>query len=99
MRSRARLDLNDRLDLNHLELCAVLRQHGVSVRSTASMGHGFPDAVAGFRGHNYLIEIKDGSKNWSLTPDQEQFHAEWNGQIVIIDSIESALDWIGGFRR
>lgn len=88
-----------RVDSNHLDICHTLRQCGASVHSTSSLGDGFPDAVAGFRGFNYLIEIKDGTKRWSLTKDQVKFHTDWQGQIVIIDSIESAIEWMEGFRK
>lgn len=88
-----------RIDGNHLEICHTLRQCGASVRSTASLGKGFPDVVAGFRGFNYLIEIKDGRKNWDLTESQKLFHEDWKGQIVIVDSIQSAIEWMEGFRK
>lgn len=88
-----------RVDCNHLDICHALRQQGASVRSTATIGMGFPKAVVGFRGFNYLIQIKDGTKKWELTDDQEAFHSDWKGQIVIVDSIESAIEWMDGFRK
>lgn len=94
-----RLRRDCRVDGNHLEICHTLRKCGVSIRSTASLGDGFPDVVAGFRGFNYLIEIKNGAKKWNLSKDQVVFHDEWQGQIVIIDSIESAIEWMNGFRH
>jgi len=45
-----------------------------------------------------LMEIKDGSKPASarkLTKAQEKFHAEWNGPIYIVTSIDEAFDAIG----
>ena len=88
-----------RVDANHLDICHTLRKCGASVQSTASLGDGFPDAVAGFRGFNYLIEIKNGSKKWTLSPEQVTFHTEWQGQIIIIDSIQAAIEWMEGFRK
>ena len=89
---------DNRVDGNHLEICHALRQGGMSVASTASVGNGFTDAVAALRGFNYLVEIKNG-KRWKLTPDQVKFHDEWQGQIVIIDSIESAIEWMEELRK
>ena len=88
-----------RVDANHLDICHALRKGGLSVFSTASLGDGFPDAVAGFRGSNYLIEIKDGSKFWSLTIDQVGFHHSWQGEIIILDSIQSAIEWMEELRK
>lgn len=88
-----------RVDANHLDICHVLRQCGMSIYSTASLGNGFTDAVGGFRRRNHLIEIKDGSKPWTLTPDQERFHGEWKGEIIILDSIQSAIEWMEELRK
>jgi len=85
-----------RVDANHLDICAALRLMGASVQSTATLGRGFPDAVVGFRGHNHLVEIKDGRKHWELTDDQRRFHDEWRGTIVVLDSINAAVQWIEG---
>lgn len=90
---------DNRVDANHLDVCNALRQCGASIYSTASLGDGFPDAVAGFRGFNYLIEIKNGTRKWDLSDDQKTFHSNWQGQIVIIDSIQSAIEWMEGFRK
>ena len=86
-----------RVDTNHLDICATLRRLGATVVSTAALGHAFPEAVVGYRGHNYLIRIKDARKRWELDNDQEDFHSSWKGQIVIIDSIDAAVEWINGF--
>lgn len=88
-----------RVDANHLDICHVLRQSGQSVFSTAALGNGFTDAVTAFRGINYLVEIKDGNKKWNLTPDQVKFHVEWQGPIIILDSIQSAINWMEELRK
>lgn len=89
---------DNRVDGNHLEICHALRQCGASVCSTAALGDGFPDAVVGFRGFNYLVEIKKGKK-WRLTYAQEIFHHDWQGPIIILDSIESAIEWMEELRK
>ena len=62
------------------------------------LGKGIPDIFVGFRGENYLFEIKDGSKPPSkrtLTPDEEKWHAEWNGKVVVVNNIEEVIDALG----
>lgn len=90
---------DNRVDGNHLEICHTLRKGGLSVFSTASLGDGFTDAVTGFRRRNYLVEIKDGARKWKLTPEQVRFHEEWQGEIVILDSIQAAIDWMEELRK
>jgi len=65
-----------------------------SVLSLAAVGKGCPDLVIGKHGVNLLIEIKDGSNCPSkrvLTPDQIKFHAQWNGKIHIVKSVDDAV--------
>lgn len=68
---------------------------GLKVRHTHTIGQGFVDVVAGYKGANYLFEIKDPGKPPSarkLTPDEEKFHAEWTGQVAIIETIDDVLN-------
>lgn len=84
-----------RTDANHAEIVAALRSIGVSVVSTADIGDGFPDLIAGYRGVNVLLEVKDGSKPPSrrkLTPDEIKFHTDWHGKIYTVFSAEDALN-------
>ena len=85
MRKRARKDDNQTI------IVSAFRQFGASVFETHQVGGGFPDIVVGFRGKNYLIEIKDGEKCESrrpLTPAEIEFHAAWRGRVEIIKSVE-----------
>lgn len=79
-----------RTDENQKDIVKELRLiPGMSVFSTHIVGKGFPDIVVGYRGVNYLFEIKDGSKPKSaqkLTQAEELFHAIWNGQVDIVTS-------------
>lgn len=87
-----------KVDANQKEIVAALRQAGASVSSTATIGKGFPDLIVGYRGVNYLLECKDGSKPPSerkLTPDQVLFHVKWTGQITVVNSVNEALKAIG----
>jgi len=87
-----------RKDANQDEIVEVLRDIGASVAITHQLGNGFPDLVVGFRGENFMLEIKDGRKAPSaqrLTKDEEIFHRTWNGKVDIVKSVDEALKAIG----
>ena len=87
-----------KVDANQAEIVKALRAVGAKVQSLAAVGDGCPDLLVGFRGLNYLIEIKDGDKPPSkraLTDDQVQWHAAWTGQIAVAKSVSEALASIG----
>lgn len=87
MRQRGKVDRNQQY------IVSALRQAGVSVKSTASVGDGFPDLVAGYRGQTYLLEVKSGDN--ALTPDEQAFFAEWRGLVRVVRSAEDALSAVG----
>jgi len=87
-----------KVDLNQMEIVATLRKIGATVQSLASVGNGCPDLLVGFRGINYLMEVKDGDKVLSaqkLTPDQVKWHIEWRGEVHIVRSIYDAFEVLG----
>ena len=91
-----------KIDANQPEIVKGLRQAGASVACCHAVGDGFTDLVVGFRGVNYLVEVKDGEKVPSkrkLTPDQVKFHAAWTGQIGVAETLDEALEIIGAKRR
>jgi hypothetical protein len=58
----------------------------------SAVGRGCPDLMVGVRGVNLLMEIKmDKGK---LTTDQVIFHREWAGQVVVVRTLQDALDAI-----
>jgi len=70
---------------------------GVSIVSIHTLGKGIPDALMGYKGKNFLLEIKDGELTKSrkkLTPDEQKFHKNWKGQVCIIESFDDVLDII-----
>jgi Holliday junction resolvase len=72
----------------------ALRKIGATVADTSGVGEGFPDIVCGFRGVNWMIEVKDGKKPPSrrkLTPDQAEFFMAWRGQYAVVESAEQAI--------
>ena len=87
-----------KVDLNQMEIVATLRKIGATVQSLASVGNGCPDLLVGFRGINYLMEVKDGDKAPSaqkLTPDQVKWHLEWCGDVHIVRSVDDAFQVLG----
>jgi Holliday junction resolvase len=87
-----------RIDTNQPEIVQALRDIGASVAITSMIGAGFPDIVVGYRGVNYLIEIKDGAKPPSkrqLTFDEQKFHDLWRGTVIVVNSVDEALKVIG----
>lgn len=82
-----------RVDANQAEIVADLRAIGASVQHLHEVGHGCPDLLVGFRGENYLFEIK--SLGGRLTLEQRCWHDLWRGQLAVIRSIEEALAIMG----
>lgn len=82
-----------RTDTNQAEIIKALRKMGASVVDIHEVGNGCPDIAVGFRGRDYLVEIKN-EQRYTLTKDQIKFHKSWNGSITILHSIEHAVQWI-----
>ena len=79
-----------KVDSNHSDVVEAFRKMGASVFSTHMVGAGFPDLVVGYRGRNYLVEVKDGEKRPSaraLTEDEQKFFDTWKGQVMIVESV------------
>ena len=87
-----------KVDRNQSEIVDALRKAGATVTPLHAVGKGCPDLLVGWRGDNFLMEVKDGDLPPSarkLTPDQQTYHALWGGQIVIVTSVEEALNALG----
>lgn len=87
-----------RADANQADITAALRRVGASVQPLHTVGKGCPDLLVGFRGSNFILEVKNGAKSASrqkLTPDEAQWHAMWRGQVLIVCSTSEALAAIG----
>ena len=91
-----------KVDANQDQIVQALRVAGASVQSLARMGKGCPDLLVGYRGINYLIEIKDGRRVPSeikLTPDQVKWHGEWKGVVHVAYCVDDSLAIIGALKR
>lgn len=80
-----------RIDANATQVVTALRAAGAYVWII-----GLPvDLLVGYKGHTFLVEIKDGPKK-RLTALQEAFFAKWDGgTLVRVDGPEAALRMIG----
>lgn len=84
-----------KVDDNQAEIVAALRKIGASVQPLHAVGQGCPDLLVGWRGMTSLLEVKDGKKPPSarkLTEDQEKWHANWRGQVAVVETIEQAIE-------
>ena len=87
-----------KVDSNQKEIVAALRGAGATVQHLHTVGQGCPDILVGYRSRNYLMEIKDGAKPPSkqkLTPDEEEWHAAWKGDVQVVRNAGEALFVIG----
>ena len=84
-----------RVDANQDQIVSALRAAGAYVWII-----GLPvDLLVGYKGHTFLVEVKDGSKK-RLTALQEDFFQSWTGSTLArIDSPEAALRMIGVLRE
>ena len=80
-----------RVDANQKSIVEALRQFGATVFDTHEVGHGYADICVGFKGMNYLFEIK--TECGKLTKAEQEFRGSWRGApIYIIRSIDDAID-------
>lgn len=90
-----------KIDANQNEIVNALRKAGCSVQILSNVGKGCPDIVVGFSGLNLMMEIKDGNKPKSaqkLTDDQVKWHQDWNGTVVVVNSVEQALQAVKDYK-
>lgn len=91
-----------RVDANQNEIVAAFRRLGCTVAITSNVRGGFPDIVVGIDSLNLLVEIKDGDKPKSarkLTADEQKFHDNWKGQVIIVESVEDVVALVNKTKR
>lgn len=80
-----------KIDSNQKTIVKSLRQiPGISVHTLG----GTIDICVGYRGVNYLIEVK-GSKDTEIRPSQKKFFREWKGQVSYAYNLEQVLKILG----
>ena len=88
-----------RIDANQPSIVEALRVIGATVEPIYMVGGGVPDLLVGYRGVNWLIEVKDGDKPPSrrrLTPDEQAWHDDWRGQVAVVNDAQEAIDVVCG---
>ncbi len=90
-----------RVDGNQAEIVEALR--GIpdcSVLVLSAVGHGCPDLLVGYRGFNFLFEVKDPDQpphRHELTDEQSEFHASWCGQAQKVFTVKEIITAMTGW--
>lgn len=85
-----------KVDSNQPTIVKQLKALHVSVQHLHMVGDGCLDVLLGFRGENFLVELKrPGLKKKGLKPKQIKFLAEWRGQATVCETLEEILVVIG----
>lgn len=82
-------------DTNQTEIVLALRSVGASVQCLHIIGKGCPDLLVGYRGQNFLLEVKRGKAK--LTGDEPAWHEDWQGQVAIVYNVADALSVLSVF--
>ncbi|MCR4339540.1 MAG: hypothetical protein NUW01_06600 [Gemmatimonadaceae bacterium] len=77
-----------RADTGSQAIVRDLRKAGISVEVI-----GRPvDLLCGFQGKNYLVELKaEGARKRKDQPKQDEFLANWPGQVAKVKTLDEAL--------
>lgn len=86
-----------KVDGNQSEIVEALRGiPGLTVAITSAVGNGFPDIVVGYRGFNFLFEIKQRPEQ-QLNAVQQGFHDNWHGQVQKVSSLKEIITAMTGW--
>lgn len=80
-------------DANEIHIIRTLQKVGASVQRLNEKG--CPDLLVGFRGRNYIIEVKNPKGKNTITEDQQRWLTAWQGEAYIVTSPQTALEIIG----
>jgi hypothetical protein len=84
-----------RTDENQKDIVETLRGIGATVELLHKVGGGCPDILVGYKGLNWLFEIKDPRhipSQRKLNDVQVQWHAAWRGQVNKIETAAEAME-------
>jgi hypothetical protein len=82
-----------KVDANQLQIVEYARSLGASVQHLHGVGRGVPDLVIGYKGKNYLAEVK-GLKG-KLNELQVKWFTEWSGQAQVVKNKEDIDTLLG----
>ena len=86
-----------KVDANQATLVAALRKLGATVQHLHTVGQGCPDLLVGYRGKNYLLEVKcmrSPTRREPMTGQQIRWHTRWRGQAMVVTDIEDFTDYV-----
>ena len=76
-------------DANEEEIVGALIAAGATVERIT--GRGLPDLLVGYKGENFLLEVKNPRTQGQLSKDQRKWHSTWEGQCAVVRSPDGAL--------
>jgi hypothetical protein len=82
-----------RVDNNQQEIIDALRAVGATVQPLNAVKCGCPDLLVGYRGKNYLMEVK--TERGILTNFEIEWIDTWKADVWIVRNPEQALRVIG----
>lgn len=53
------------------------------------------DAVVGYNGTTWLVEVKNPDTSHTLTKSQKEFIADWHGSYLVVETLDDLLIAIG----
>ena len=86
-----------RVDENQKEIVRKIRKNypEATVHCTHEVGDGFPDTVVGYRGFNFILEIKNPEQppyKRKLQGKEKDFHRDWKGQVDVVEFFEDFVE-------
>ena len=85
--------MRKRVDVLQAGIVKALRDAGATVQDLHEVGRGCPDLLCGYRGLNFLLEVK--SRNGRTTPREFSFVEAWQGRVFIVHSVREATQALG----
>lgn len=80
-------------DANQGDIVRALRKVGASVQLLTLLGDGCGDLLVGFRGANFVLEVK--TTKGKLNKRQREWHGTWCGQRAVVRTVDEAFAAIG----
>lgn len=83
-----------KVDANHADIVSAFRKMGATVLDLSRVGGGCPDLLVGYRGENWLVEVKTAFG--TLRESQERFFEGWRGQCCVVRSVSDVIAMMRG---
>lgn len=80
-----------RKDLNQDSIVDAIKRVGGSVLVVSHLGLGF-DLLVGYRGRNFLVEIKAPGKRRDLTDNERALLSRWRGKYIVVETFTEFME-------